>query len=408
MTYRKHKPPKIHLDEAKSGIFQYYFSFQGERYRETTGTRDKDEALRIAEIALRQTISRVVSGNNTPERMESQELFSAYNERLTKQGRKKSPATIYNYKQYAKEFLDLFSDTPLSHITRFRVEEWRDTLLSKKSRGYGRTNTLSPKSVKERLEWLSAIYRTYEFPVNPCANVVRPRKSRVAEQKELKFYEAEEMKHLITVAKNTTISAKRNKPEAGVFAASIELLALTGMRSGELRGITVEDIDWDRNTIHVVSDKTDKRRALNLEDESGERGCWYLTYRLLLHLIEKLPKEDQECFGWKGEDLPLDEMLGALGETLKRMKKDEHAARLRLVPYGTTWLYKRLQKLCEKNDIRFMGVHCLRHTFATRAMANPEWTIAYLSQWLGHESIEFTVRRYGHLSRTKRPAFSYD
>lgn len=48
-----------------------------------------------------------------------------------------------------------------------------------------------------------------------------------------------------------------------------------------------------------------------------------------------------------------------------------------------------------KRDIPHIKLHTLRHTFAIRAMENPEFDIKSLSEILGHKNTSFTLNVYG-------------
>lgn len=56
------------------------------------------------------------------------------------------------------------------------------------------------------------------------------------------------------------------------------------------------------------------------------------------------------------------------------------------------------------DELERLGVHALRHTFATRAMESG-MDVRTLSEILGHSNITLTLQRYAHsTSKTKRNA----
>ena len=64
-------------------------------------------------------------------------------------------------------------------------------------------------------------------------------------------------------------------------------------------------------------------------------------------------------------------------------------------------LFGSVQKKCK---IRVRNFHTLRHTFATRPLESGE-DFKTLSELLGHENVEITMRIYAHtLLQTKRDA----
>ena len=54
-----------------------------------------------------------------------------------------------------------------------------------------------------------------------------------------------------------------------------------------------------------------------------------------------------------------------------------------------------LYKLCDEAKIRRFCMHCLRHTYATRAV-EAGVNFKFLSSLLGHASIKTTLDRYAH------------
>ncbi|GAN82073.1 site-specific integrase [Acidocella aminolytica] len=72
-------------------------------------------------------------------------------------------------------------------------------------------------------------------------------------------------------------SAKRDKTPAGLRDhAILQLLAIYGLRSGEIRHLRIEDIDWRTETIHVHHNKTRAGTLLPLLVPVGEAVLAYL------------------------------------------------------------------------------------------------------------------------------------
>jgi integrase len=61
-------------------------------------------------------------------------------------------------------------------------------------------------------------------------------------------------------------------------------------------------------------------------------------------------------------------------------------------PYNTA--YSRFSRLTEKLGITGAHTHMLRHQFATEALATDPRELANISQVLGHENVETTLRFY--------------
>lgn len=72
-------------------------------------------------------------------------------------------------------------------------------------------------------------------------------------------------------------SAKKDRTSAGLRDhAILQLLATYGLRSGEIRHLRIEDIDWRAETIHVRHNKTRASTLLPLMEPVGEVVLAYL------------------------------------------------------------------------------------------------------------------------------------
>ena len=66
-------------------------------------------------------------------------------------------------------------------------------------------------------------------------------------------------------------------------------------------------------------------------------------------------------------------------------------------PYEGRNLTRVLHRTLEKAGLEIMGVHALRHTFATRAIESG-MDVRTLSEILGHAKVSLTLQLYAHSS----------
>jgi len=349
--------PKLRI--YKHGRQRYYqFHLGGRCFRGPVGDQDKvseEEARRAAEKILENTLAQF----NRPKRRERPNPIDAYVRSI----RDGSISHQENVARFWVRLTDYFGrDRDLRTIRKEDVAEWQDWLLHEAPRkdiGKGERG-LSPKTVKEHIDWLASVYR-YNDMDNPCARVKRPRRSERERQEALEFFTPDEMKRLfaVTMAENP-----------GVYNALI-FYALTGCRDAEARGLRPEDLDHDRQAVWLTG-KGDIPRQIILT------GDMQPAWNALLRQMKDNPRLDGYIF-----------------------------------PQGATWARKWMARISknafgvdrDEKPIRHGHPHMLRHSFATAALLHWKgWDIARLAKWLGHRDYNTTFRIYGHFIGAEPPS----
>jgi integrase len=325
--------------------------------------------------------SEVTQGIHTPESSSVTVAEAAALWVQTGELEKLERSTLRQYRNHVRLHIDpILGGVRLARLSTPMVEAYRDALLMKCSRVMARKVLASLKSIISEAQRRGLIARNPAQPVKVDANKRGKRKLTAGRDFPLK----EEVQTILSAAEG------RWRP---LFITAV----FTGMRSSELRGLTWEDVDFDRKVIHV------RQRA----DHWGEIGA---------------PKSEAG-----DREIPMSPMvLNALKEwrfacPRQKSSNGEGEGKLWLVfPNGAGKVenhanianrgFYALQLAAgivepdpvgrDKDGNPVMkpkyGVHALRHFFASWAIEQ-RFTPKRIQTLLGHSSIQMTFDVYGHL-----------
>jgi integrase/recombinase XerD len=161
----------------------------------------------------------------------------------------------------------------------------------------------------------------------------------------------------------------------------MELLYATGVRSGELVSLNVQDVDFERKTVRVRFGKGGKERFVPLSTPC----CRFLERYLRVVRPELIQCLRPAGNNWKkkaksGGDLLFLSIYGG--------------------PFNRTWVGTMMRRYLAKAGImrdRISPVHGFRHSVATHLLENG-MDIRYVQTFLGHDSIAST-QIYAHVER---------
>jgi integrase len=233
------------------------------------------------------------------------------------------------------------AETPLAEITASRISDYKaKRLAAVRKIGEGETaveRRLTAAAVNRPLALLRHLLRLAHEEWEAIENVPRIRLEKEP-QGRLRWLTQEEITRLLEAC------AKSKNKE---LRAAVMIALNSGLRRGELLGLTWERVDLSRGVIRLELTKSGRRREVPMNDDS---------YRALVSLG---PRTNGRVFKTR---------------------------------YIQT-AYNNAVAVAKLDDVNF---HTLRHTFASWAVMRGV-TLKELQELLGHSSLTMTMR-YAHLA----------
>ena len=210
-------------------------------------------------------------------------------------------------------------------------------------------------------------------PSRGLGRVLRLVRSRAARQEDIKALDAEQ--------EGAFLRAALEKDSH--FYPLFLLLARTGMRLGEALALKWDDVDLVGREIRVVRARS--IRGVIDTPKSGHGRSVDVSSRLA-DVLGEVDRQSKAQALKAGAPRPEWVFASAAG-----------------TPYDHANVAKAFKRATKAAGLPpYLHVHCLRHTYASRLLADGA-SPAYVQEQLGHASIELTVGTYGRWLRKKSP-----
>ena len=211
------------------------------------------------------------------------------------------------------------------------------------------------------------------IPTNPADKVERPKKNEFKGS----YYSADEIHALTEIAEGT-------KLEIPVLLASFY-----GLRRSEVLGLKWDAIDFEANTLeikHIVTQASiDGKKVLVQADRAKTKSS--------LRTLPLVPPIRDRLLMLKGQQ---DTYRRLCGKSYNR----EYLGYLCVDEIGNiirpNYVSEQFPKLLEKNGLRPIRFHDLRHSCASLLLANGV-PMKQIQEWLGHSDFSTTANIYAHL-----------
>lgn len=278
---------------------------------------------------------------------------------LNKRKEKVRSTSKRTYKSYVKKHLmPYFEAVLLEKITQKKIRSFKKYLKKKKG--------LSAKTIRDILSYLGKILKDAEKAgYSTCTRVPR--------------IKIEEVDHsILGLGAQIELNAELRKSQDSKDMA-VWLALNSGLRLGEVLGLSQGDIDLEAGVLHV-------RKNLQRVPLEKRKGT-------ILERVSPKTKKSRR-------DIPLNNKVKAILASYIQMLKIDDKAPLFINKKGKVIDPRTLQQHFNRIKKKYhldqsLTFHSLRHTFATRAMEKGMEPRA-LSEILGHSTVTFTLQSYGN------------
>lgn len=285
--------------------------------------------------------------------------------------------TQANYRQMSPRVYAALGHLYMDKITPRQVQRFINTLSEPGANRSRKDRGLSPKSVKNHLSFVSAVFsyavKMGMIQYNPCRAVTLP---PLETGKEKTCYTLEEAQAFLDALADAPLC----------WQVFFSLALFGGFRREELCGFEFSDFDFERCTVSVrraslytasegiftAPTKTTKsRRTLKLP-------AW------IFDLVKRLRVEQAR------QRLALGDQWHECGRLFTKQDGS---------PVNPEKAYKWLRGFCEEKGLPFYGVHQFRHLNASLLIYNGE-DVRAVSAALGHSQTSTTLNIYAHTFET--------
>lgn len=285
--------------------------------------------------------------------------------------------TQENYKQMAPRVCGSIGHLYMHKITPRQVQKFINSLGEAGANQTHPDRGLSPKSIKNHLSFISAVFayavKMGMLQYNPCRAVTLP---PLETGKEKICYTLEEAQ--------TFLDALADAPIKWQVFFSLALFG--GFRREELCGFEFDDFDMEQHTVSVrrASLYTPKEGIFTAPTKTTKSRRTLKLPAWIFVLVKQLRVEQTL------QRLALGDQWHECGRLFTKLDG---------TPMGPHYAYQWLKVFCTEKGLPFYGVHQFRHLNASLLIYNGE-DVRAVSAALGHSQTTTTLNIYTHTFET--------
>lgn len=327
----------VKIFKRSNGILYVEYQIDGKSVQKSTRLNDTKENRRLIEKEVVPALQKkIILGDITGKKPKN---FKHYSKIFIRD--KEHLKSFIHIERQIIILNEYFGDTRIDLINRSMVKQWV----------HDRLKINSPKTVKDYMTQLKGVFMAAiddeQIKDNPAEGIVLPKHSK----QQIEPFSSEEV---------TKILGEANQ----WFRLFLAISFYTGMRTGEVLGLTRSDIDIENRVIRI-------RRSISRGKIST-------------------PKTDGSI-----RDVPiLNDLIPYLKYLPKSIwifpKQDGKAYFAVSGQKKTEWV-----KLLSDCSIPYRKLYATRHTFIVSMLKNSDLSILEIAQMAGHNSTQMIIQNYG-------------
>lgn len=265
---------------------------------------------------------------------------------------------------------------PISKLTHSKIQKMINDLNE---------SGLSYSTIKKAYEAVSGCMRYYRIQTstsfNPCEDITLPEANR-KEDSDIEFFTKEERIRIVEEATRAYQDGKHVYRLGWMFV----LMLYSGMRVGEVCALTWDDVDFSARTINVRKNAVEVRE----KDKAGESHSVLITQNSTkTRSGTRIIPMTEKAY------LALSELQKITGDC-EYIISSSKGKRIR-----PSRIDRSFHLILDAIGLKRVGVHTLRHTFATMLFHNG-CEVKVVSELLGHSNTKITENIYIHVIQEQK------
>lgn len=375
------------ITQRKNGVYRGRFNYKNESY--TLDSRNLNELIHQLEN-LRFEVKHGIKNNNFDEGITLSAWFNVWLNTHKRKSVKES--TAFRYDDFYNRYID-------PKLGQYKLVEFKPVIIERFLQDMA-DNDYATKTIRDVYNILHGVLkyavRNRLILYDPCEGVELPKTRR----KDIRVLSVDEQKEVLFHASGRQ------------YENLIKVALGTGMRGGELLGLTWDNVSFENREIQV------RKTLVHIKERNSSKYVFKFQTPKTPKSVRNIPMQESVYLALQEQKKQLKKMKKAQGKSWKTLKgfdnlvflgKNGRPVTIHCFQAALISIEKAINKSrkqfaagsgTEYVPIPHFYPHALRHTFATRCF-EAGIDAKVVQTFLGHSSISITLDLYTHVSDDK-------